>query len=382
MLPHSIHGPSQHIPHAVNKHSANSDPSSRPMSNGIASDEPNGEPSDEPNGEPNGDPNGDPTDDHFARDLKKDSIPNESLAHHDHGTPTMHPTLVSDDAEPLEAVHVVQLSAIEHCMPRAYIRVCLAYRLPDDVLLSAVMSRLNEYARKLVDAKPYLAGYVVPAPDATSRVGLAEIQFTDEDFQDFPTVEVRHFSQKEVPYSYDELSKSGLPPSVIRPELVSALPEGTDDERAPAFRMQANVVQGGLIVSVYLHHCIADGTGLGLLLTGAVLVDNVAFQRHLDTNGVPTPSLNSRLAAFAGRKTVVRQNLSWSDHNQISNRCIQYRIRSNTTPTSSKTKPVGRGCIVALSRSKLDGLRTELLQHDPDTFMTPTDALRKFQFIS
>ena len=231
-----------------------------------------------------------------------------------------HPKLVSNNFAPRHKTHVVHLSAIEHCMPRAYIRVCLAYRLSGDVDLSFVVEKLNGFARKLVDAKPYLAGFVVPAPDSTTRFGLSEIRFTDDDFLHFPSVEIRHLCRGEVPYAYDELNAMALPPSIVRPELVSALPVGTDDELAPAFRMQANIVEGGLIVSVYLHHCIADGTGLSFLLTGAALDDEFAFDRHLETNGLPTPSLNQRLAAFANRKTIVRQKLSWSEPNQISDR--------------------------------------------------------------
>lgn len=330
-----------------------------------------------PNGFPSHGTNGDLSATNHHGTFDDEIFPNNTTPAHDHDTTNMPPALVSDQATPLQASHVVQLSAIEHCMPRAYIRVCLAYRRPSDVPLPTIMARLNQYTRKLVDAKPYLAGYVVPAADSTRRVGLVEIRFTDEDFLHFPAVEVRHFTQTEVPYDYDQLDRMGLPPSIIRPELVSALPEGTDDEMAPAFRMQANIVDGGLVVSVYLHHCIADGTGLGFLLTGAVMNDEFAFNRHLDPDGYPMPSLNARLDTFANRKTIVRHQLSWSDHNQISDRSIRFRTRDGTGDKGLKTKPVGRGCIVALSRSKLDALKSVLHTHAPESYMSQTDALRK-----
>lgn len=301
----------------------------------------------------------------------------QHMADNDTDRHNMHPALISNNAIPLQTCHIVKLSAIEHCMPRAYIRVCLAYRLGPENDLEEVMARLNRFARKLVDAKPYLAGFVVPAPDAHTRFGLSEIRFTDEDFLRYPSVEVHRFSHDEVPYSYDELDAMGLPPSVIRPELVSALPEGTDDSMAPAFRMQANVVDGGLIVSVYLHHCIADGTGLGLLLTGAIINDEFAFDRYLDTNGKPAPSLNTRLAAFANRKTVIRQMLSWSEHNQITDRNIQHKTRAAPTSAIKKTNPPGRGCLVAFSREKIERLMKMLQSHVDGDFMTTNDVLRK-----
>lgn len=290
---------------------------------------------------------------------------------------TTHPKVVSNDPTPRQKTHIVHLSAIEHCMPRAYIRVCLAYRLPWNVDLNSVVEKLNGFARKLVDAKPYLAGFVVPAPDSKTRFGLSEIRFTDDDFLHFPNIEIRHLCCKEVPFTYSELDNMALPPSVVRPELVSALPVGTDDQLAPAFRMQANIVEGGLIVSVYLHHCIADGTGLSFLLTGAALSDEFAFDRHLKTNGLPTPSLNNRLAAFANRKTIVRQKLSWSEPNQISDRTLRYNTRGSISKNHN-IAPAGRGCLVALCREKIENLEASLKSQVSDNFISPNDALQAF----
>ena len=75
---------------------------------------------------------------------------------------------------------------------------------------------------------------------------------------------------------------------IIRPDLVSGLPEGADQDRAPVLRVQANIVDGGLIVSFYLHHCIADGAGLDLLISGSPLKDDFAYERHLHTHDSST----------------------------------------------------------------------------------------------
>ena len=335
--------------------------SKRPISSGL-SFSPSSNVSNEPRTSPRVSQDSTPDDQSFfGPEFKHDEI--------------MHPSLESDDAAPLHKVHIVRLSAIEHCMPRAYIRVCLAYRLAEDVDIDVVVGKLNGYTRKLVDAKPYLAGFVVPAIDSTNRVGLSEIRYTDEDFLNFPRIEVRNLSYDEIPSTYDELDAKGLPPSVIRPELVSALPEGTDDQLAPTFRMQANVIKGGLIVSVYLHHCVADGTGLQFLLTGEVLKDQFAFDRHLEANGRPTPSLNTRLESFARLKTFVRQKLSYAEPNQITDRTIHYRKRGSVVrqPTSS---PAGRGCLVQFPREKLKSLHCSLQAQDQDSFMSPNDVLQ------
>ena len=274
--------------------------------------------------------------------------------------------------------HTIRLSSIEHCMPRAYIRVCLAYRVPDHADLDDLISRLNKFARKLVDSKPYLAGYVVPAPESKTQIGLAEIQFTDEDFNNFPKVELQYVAEKDIPYTYDELNDRAMPPSLIRPDLVSALPEGTNDDFAPVFRLQANVVKGGLIVSAYLHHCISDGTVLGLILTGSVLQDDFTFDRHLEAKGYVTSGLNRRLEEFANQQSIVRQNLSWSFPNQIRDRHILFSRPSASTEQQPVPKPNGKGYIFAFSRDKMDELKHQLTEGLMDgQFLSRNDVLRK-----
>ena len=282
-----------------------------------------------------------------------------------------------DSPVPENQRHVIHLSSIEHCMPRAYVRVCLAYRVPDHVDLDELIKKLNRFARKLVDSKPYLAGHVVPAPISKSQPGLAEIHFTDDEFLNFPQVELQHVAKTDIPFTYAELEEQSLPPSRIRPDIVSALPEGTNDDFAPVFRLQANIVEGGLIVSAYLHHCISDGTGLGLILTGSVLKDDFTFDRHLESKGYATSGLNRRLEEFANQQSIVRQRLSWSYPNQIPNRHIQSAKPSLSNGHHLHPRPRGRGCIFAFSRDELGRLKARL-GGENGQFMTPNDVLRKF----
>jgi len=259
----------------------------------------------------------------------------------------------------LDTQHVIHLSSVERCMPRAYIRVCLAYRVADSQVLSGALEKLNTFVRRTIDAKPYLSGYVVPVQHQLANPDGLEVRFSNRDFIDYPPVNVRHLTTKEMPYSYDELSNLGLPPSTIRPELVSALPEGTDEERAPAFRVQANVIDGGIIVSIYLHHCISDGTGLGLLATGKVLNDDFTFERHLPAVTLPqtVPTLTSRLAAFANQKSIVRKELSWSSPNSVPDRHLHYKFVTSATCVPLPINSPGRGCIVSIPRDHVESLQ-------------------------
>ena len=275
--------------------------------------------------------------------------------------------------------HVIKLSSIEHCMPRAYVRVCLAYSLPQHVDLDAVIEKLNGFARRIVDSKPYLSGYVVPAHDPNGRANVAEIHFTDEDFFNYPTISVRHLGPEEVNHTYQELNDQCMPPSIIRPELVSALPEGTDDSHAPVFRIQANVVKGGLIISLYLHHCISDGAGLGFLVTGKTLEHDFSFKRDLETKGYPTDGLHSRIGQWCGFQNHLRSMLSWSSGNQINDRQVQHKRKTNFATVNGTPKSPGCGTVFAFSNSRLEEMKQKLIEQlGKGTFISLHDALCKY----
>lgn len=255
--------------------------------------------------------------------------------------------------------HVIQLSGIEHCMPRSYIRICLAYRLPSPTDLPGALEKLNNFVRKTVDAKPYLSGYVVAVENPENRVGAVEIRFSDTDFLEYPKVGERDLTH-EVPYSYDQLCKKALPPSIIKPELVSALGESADEHRAPVFRVQANMVAGGIIVSVYLHHCISDGTGVGWLISGGILDDDFTFRRDLNGDNLDVPSLSMRLDSFAKHQSQVRTELSYPSANQTSSRVLKTKSVLPPGLEDSAVKLPGRGCVFAIPVVKLEELRNEL----------------------
>lgn len=290
------------------------------------------------------------------------------------------PSTIRNASRPRPEEHVVTLSSLEHCMPRAYIRICLAYRVPTEEAEAQALAKLKFFVRRIVDAKPYLAGWVVPAQDHGPQEGKMEVRFTLDDLDNFPTLQIRRLTHEEVPYTYDQLDKAGLPPSVLRPDLVSALPESADENRAPVFRVQANLVDGGLIVSFYLHHCISDGTGMGLLISGAILDDDCTFQRNLAPGSFTAPELSSRLSAFAKRKTCLRSALSWSDPNRVSDRQIQYRSTTQVEQKVFRNTPPGRGCIFAFSDETLSTIKesfiAEMAKSPLPLHVTTTDVIQ------
>lgn len=260
-----------------------------------------------------------------------------------------------------QSEHIVHLSSIEQVMPRAYIRVCLAYRVPSEEHLQSAIERLRTRVRKIVDAKPYLSGHVTDVKLPNQEVGRAEIRFTTHGYLKYPAVEVRTLLNSDgSQIEYDELDREGLPPSRLRPEDVSALLPNVDPSiLAPVFRIQANIVKGGLIVSIYLHHCISDGTGLDLITTGDVMNDENTFHRPdpSDTG----PSLEHELKVFALYKTKIRQELSYVPSDLPNTRNLRGRLLDG--PVRPMNAP-GRGCVVMISSHKISSLLDQYNEMD------------------
>lgn len=263
--------------------------------------------------------------------------------------------------------HVIQLSSIDHCMPRAYIRVCLAFRLPSSGAAQQALAGLELFLRNIVRTAPFLAGYVDPAHEADGSIGRVEIHYSEEDVRAFPAVQTRQFTDDEMPWTYSQLDEARLPPSAIRPDLISALPENTDDGRAPVFRVQANFLEGGLIVSIYLHHCVTDGSGLGLLVSGGTInkhpsPDGVnGTDNFLKANGtlMSLSSETDNLSAIAAQENKARRQLS-TVMNFDTRRELSHKgnVRYDAL-TSIAASHAGRGCIFVFPRDKLDALRLE-----------------------
>jgi hypothetical protein len=302
--------------------------------------------------------------------------------------PTSSPRPAEEGSSAVE--HIIRLSSIDHCMPRAYIRVCLAFRLPHPDSARKALIGLRRFLKSTVNAAPFLAGYVHPSPEGDDNaIGRVEIRFTRHNVDTFPAMQTRRYTDEEMPWTYDELNNLGLPPSAIRPDLVSALPENTDDSRAPVFRVQANLLKGGLIVSVYLHHCVTDGSGLGLLVSGNILNSARVCER---ANGTPDSVMtNGRgdysaggeddLDAIARIETVSRGKLS---HSKGYDTQRQY---SHNTPVpgdaaSRTASSTGRGCVFTIPNPKMrvfKSLITKSLPKDDNDvtpFVTDHDVLQ------
>ncbi|KAK5074365.1 hypothetical protein LTR64_006490 [Lithohypha guttulata] len=277
--------------------------------------------------------------------------------------------------ESLHTEHVVKLSSIEHCMPRAYIRICLAYRLGTGQDVHKAVQGLENYIRGIVRAKPYLAGNVVDVDVPGSNISRAEIRFTAQDYLNYPGVAVKTLCDEHgLLLRYEQLDADGCPPSRLRPEDVSALAPDVDPRQAsPVFRVQANLVVGGLIVSFYLHHCISDGTGFDLITSGRILNDDFTFICPPSLSHQNTATLDKFLEEFAQHKSNVRRELSRAPSTVTNTR--QLRAQRLDQPPLPKNQP-GRGCVLMLAASLLSSTKDNMNQYeDPGSMYHTTNSV-------
>lgn len=261
------------------------------------------------------------------------------------------------DAVP-QSDHVIHLSSIEHCMPRAYIRICLAYSVPNEESLQTALDGLQSFVNRIIEAKPYLAGDVIDVDCPGERHSRAEIRFTTHDYLNYPKVEIQTLNNSDgTEIRYEDLDAAGLPPSRLRPEDVSALPPNADPkEKSPVLRVRANIVKGGLIVSIYLHHCISDGTGFDLITSGDVINDGFNFQQSPESPGENANGLECRLGLFAEWKSKIRENLSFAPPGLLNTRHLKAKRLDQPAPPTNQP---GRGCVIMLAGDMIRSLKSE-----------------------
>lgn len=258
-----------------------------------------------------------------------------------------------------QIVHTVKLSSLEHCMPRSYIRIVMAYKLPNGPEMDQAIDKLQKFVRKIVRAKPYLAGKVVAVDLLDGRGSRPEIVFTAHDYRYYPAVRVdKLVDDNGQLLKYDKLDEAACPPSWLPPEIVlkDLKPDVDPKNAAPVFRMQVNVLDGGMVIALYLHHVISDGTGLDLITSGQVLDDQYTFLWRPEFAADHDSNLDAALAQFAREKSEVRNLLSQAPERRTNIR--QIRAVHLDQPPPPKNPP-GRGCIIQISQESIVAMKKD-----------------------
>ncbi|GIZ40096.1 hypothetical protein CKM354_000345000 [Cercospora kikuchii] len=79
---------------------------------------------------------------------------------------------------------------------------------------------------------------------------------------------IKHLSKAHFRETYDELATSGMPASTLVGNNFTSLPDCPDPAagESPVFAVQATFIEGGVFVTVFLHHAVADERGMSAII--------------------------------------------------------------------------------------------------------------------
>lgn len=153
-----------------------------------------------------------------------------------------------------------ELSPFDQVGPRLYVHKLFCFPFPDPTHELAAIQHLRKALLHTAKLWPFIAGRVSPA--AIGGPALAECLYTEHAQANniAGAMNVKKLSPKVFPWTYTKLRQAGCPPSAFKIDVLSTVPEWpSSTETWPAFAVQANFIEGGLLLCFAFHHTVADG---------------------------------------------------------------------------------------------------------------------------
>lgn len=151
---------------------------------------------------------------------------------------------------------------------KTYTQIVLGFPTPETASDEAITADLEAAAKKLTDAFPWLSGHVIHEGVAPGNTGLAKIVPYAPGTRLTPVVakDCRNLCP-----SFRTIVDAGAPMSMLDGEILSSrqgIPSGYDEsiEPAPVLLIQANFIEGGVLVTFAGQHNILDMNGLAQLI--------------------------------------------------------------------------------------------------------------------
>ncbi|KAJ5352398.1 hypothetical protein N7452_001372 [Penicillium brevicompactum] len=189
------------------------------------------------------------------------------------------------------------LSPLDHHLPPMHLTFFLTFK-PEDT--TQALSTLESGLSKLLFSLPFLTGNVARVSQAR---GVRQLQPAVPALLDqYPMLKVKYHQKIYLPTSPSQSSEAN---KMSYDDVFIPLPlDHASNELSPAFRLQANVMEDGLILCATMHHTVMDGKGLTNVLEALSLCcQNV----HTGARLVPftTPAEQE-----AGRKHILEAGLN------------------------------------------------------------------------
>lgn len=160
---------------------------------------------------------------------------------------------------------IFPVSILDGIMPRMLVPVTCTYKLNDNIVKETVLAQICEGLKRLMSEYRFLAGALYEpvgggrpfvrrtASHAAFSVHVQDLTITEPNFPSFDELKRRHFPAT-------ELDDRMLPGSF------TPIPTPLPGEGVPVMVAQLNLIRGGLVMGIAVHHMLVDARGLDKLL--------------------------------------------------------------------------------------------------------------------
>ena len=270
------------------------------------------------------------------------------------------------------------LSTLDRGAPRAYIRYALTFACEVNQSTAAV-ERLQKATKRLVSEIPMLAGVV-----ATNDQENPTITVTFQQVNDFEATVAYH--QNEHP-NYETIRGQGIAPRHVSDSSFTSLASDLTQDTNPCCAIQANLIDGGLILVIYLHHAVADIRGVATIirLMSEGLPARELSEESLESEAMTVSQARARLSSGSGapaflasaRDVEQRQQLITQDDGIQSNRDSPVKDSSDPRPSTFSNRAAIFRFKLNIIRQTSEMINTRRSLRDPNTTdkITPREVL-------
>ena len=185
------------------------------------------------------------------------------------------------------------LSTLDRGAPRTYIRYALTFACKADQSNAAV-ERLQKATKRLVSEIPMLAGVVT-----TSDQNNPNVAVTIELVNDFKAT-IAHLQNDHQKYA--DILRLGFAPRYISSASTTPLADDLIGDTNACCAIQGNLIDGGIILVIYLHHAVADIRGVATIirLMSEGLPARELSEESLGSEAVAVSQARARLSSGTG----------------------------------------------------------------------------------